>query len=146
MNVRRPFRVLFLCTGNSCRSQMAKGWVNALGGGRVTATSAGIEAHGQNARAVAVMREVGIDIGGQASKTVTPEMVNAADMVVTVCGHADEHCPILPPYARKQHWPLEDPARARGAEAEILETFRATRDEIRRRVERLLAEIASESA
>ena len=133
--------ILFLCTGNSCRSQIAEGWARTLGNGRVTATSAGIEAHGQNPRAIAVMREAGVDITTQASKTVTPEMLDAADVIVTVCGHADEHCPAVPARARKLHWPLSDPARATGSEEEIMQTFRATRDDIRERVQALLAEL-----
>jgi arsenate reductase len=133
--------VLFLCTGNSCRSQIAEGWARALGNGSLTATSAGIEAHGQNPRAIAVMREIGIDITPQASKVVTNEMLDAADVIVTVCGHADEHCPAVPARVRKLHWPLSDPARATGTEEEIMQTFRATRDDIRRRVEALFAEL-----
>ncbi|MFP4079816.1 MAG: arsenate reductase (thioredoxin) [Ectothiorhodospira sp.] len=136
----QPHRLLFLCTGNSCRSQMAEGWARHLGGDRVQVDSAGIEAHGKNPRAISVMQEAGVDISGQASTRVTPEMLDWADTVVTVCGHADEHCPILPPGTRRVHWPLEDPARAKGSEGEILAVFRATRDEIRQRVETLLAQ------
>lgn len=134
-------QVLFLCTGNACRSQIAEGWARALGGGDIAAASAGIEAHGQNPRAIAVMREVGIDIADQTSKTVTPEMLEQADVIVTVCGHADEHCPAVPAHVRKLHWPLADPARATGDEREIMQTFRATREDLRRRVEGLLAEL-----
>ncbi len=130
--------LLFLCTGNACRSQMAEGWARALGGNRLTVASAGIEAHGQNPRAIAVMREAGLDISGQESTRVTDEMLRRADLVVTVCGHADEHCPVLPPGTRKEHWPLADPARAGGSEDEIMAVFRASRDEIRARVEDLL--------
>lgn len=120
---------------------MAEGWAHALGNGDITATSAGIEAHGQNPRAITVMREAGVDITTQASKMVTPEMLDAADVIVTVCGHADEHCPAVPASVRKLHWPLSDPARATGTEEEIMQTFRATRDDIRTRVETLLAEL-----
>ena len=121
---------------------MAEGWARTLGNERVVATSAGIEAHGQNPRAIAVMREAGVDITTQASKTVTPEMLDAADVIVTVCGHADEHCPAVPAHVRKLHWPLADPARATGTEEEIMQTFRAARDDIRARVEALIAELA----
>ena len=138
---KRKVKVLFLCTGNSCRSQMAEGWANHLGQGWVEAMSAGIEAHGKNPRAIAVMREAGVDISHQESTRVTPEMLAQADLVVTVCGHADEHCPALPPGVRKQHWPLEDPAKATGTEDEILARFRATRDEVRSRVEGLISEL-----
>jgi arsenate reductase (thioredoxin) len=135
---QRKLKILFLCTGNSCRSQMAEGWANHLGGDRVEAMSAGIEAHGKNPRAIAVMREAGVDISRQESTRVTPEMLAQADLVVTVCGHADEHCPVLPPGVQKKHWPLEDPAKATGTEDEIMAKFRATRDEVKSRVEALI--------
>jgi arsenate reductase len=135
---KRKVKILFLCTGNSCRSQMAEGWANHLGGDRVEAMSAGIEAHGKNPRAIAVMREAGVDISQQESTRVTPEMLAQADLVVTVCGHADEHCPVPPPGVQKKHWPLEDPAKATGTEDEIMAKFRATRDEVRSRVEGLI--------
>ena len=131
-------RVLFLCTGNSCRSQMAEGWARALGGEQIEALSAGIEAHGKNPWAIAVMHEAGVDISTQESTRVTDAMLAAADIVVTVCGHADEHCPVLPPGVKKIHWPLTDPAKATGTEDEILTQFRATRDEVRRRVADLI--------
>jgi arsenate reductase len=129
-----PINILFLCTGNSCRSQMAEGWARALGGGAVEAQSAGIEAHGKNPRAIAAMAEAGVDIRHQESTVVSREMIDLADVVVTVCGHADEQCPALPPSVRKLHWPLTDPAKARGTEDEIMAEFRATREEVKRRV------------
>lgn len=135
---KRKVRILFLCTGNSCRSQMAEGWANHLGAHWVEARSAGITAHGKNPRAIAVMQEAGVDISQQSSKVLSPDMLEWADLVVTVCGHADEHCPALPPHVQKRHWPIEDPARATGTEEEILAKFRAVRDEIRGRVEGLL--------
>lgn len=131
---KRKAKILFLCTGNSCRSQMAEGWANHLGKNWLEATSAGIEAHGKNPRAIAVMREAGVDISRQESRRVTPELLSWADLVVTVCGHADEHCPALPAGVQKKHWPLENPAKASGTEEEIMATFRATRDEIKHRV------------
>lgn len=117
---------------------MAEGWARHLGGDRVEVKSAGIEAHGKNARAIAVMGEAGVDISGQDSTRVSEDMIRNADVVVTVCGHADEHCPVLPPGVKKIHWPLEDPAKATGTEAEIMAKFRDTRDEVRRRVAALL--------
>jgi arsenate reductase len=132
--------ILFLCTGNSCRSQMAEGWVRHLAADKVKVESAGIEAHGQNPRAIAVMAEAGVDISGQESTVVTEEMLRRADIVVTVCGHAEEMCPALPPSVRRVHWPLADPARATGSEEEILAEFRATRDEVEQRVRSLLEE------
>ncbi|GMQ89428.1 MAG: thioredoxin-dependent arsenate reductase [Gammaproteobacteria bacterium] len=133
--------ILFLCTGNSCRSQMAEGWARALADDSVTVQSAGIEVHGKNPQAIAVMQEAGLDISQQESTRVDGAMLEAADLVVTVCGHADEHCPVLPPGTRKEHWPLEDPARAAGSEAEIMQVFRASRDEIKQRVTDLLQRI-----
>jgi arsenate reductase len=134
--------VLFLCTGNSCRSQMAEGWARELGGGAVAVESAGIEAHGKNPRAIAVMAEAGVDISAQESTVVDDAMLRRADVVVTVCGHADEVCPALPPEVRKIHWPLADPAKATGSEDQIMAAFRATRNEVKRRVRGLLAGLA----
>lgn len=140
MNPSKPL-ILFLCTGNSCRSQMAEGWARRLGGDRIEASSAGIEVHGQNPRAIQVMKESGVDIGSQQSRRLTPEMLAKADWVVTVCGHADEHCPALPAGIKKLHWPLSDPAKARGTEHEIMAAFRASRDEVRQRVVELLDQL-----
>ncbi|RRQ21019.1 arsenate reductase (thioredoxin) [Thiohalobacter thiocyanaticus] len=136
--------LLFLCTGNSCRSQMAEGWARQLAPASWHIGSAGIEAHGKNPRAIAVMAEAGADISDQESTRVTDAMLAAADLVVTVCGHADEHCPVLPPGTRKEHWPLEDPAKATGTEEEILAVFSATRDDIRQRVSGLLQRLQQE--
>ncbi len=133
-----PYRVLFLCTGNACRSQMAEGWARHLAPSGLAFRSAGIEAHGQNQRALAVMREAGVDISGQASTPLTEELLGWADRVVTVCGHADEQCPVLPPETTKEHWALADPARATGTEDEILAVFRGTRDEVEHRVRQLI--------
>lgn len=154
--------LLFLCTGNSCRSQMAEGWGRHFAGlameglmqregrppeaaDRFEVQSAGIEAHGKNPRAIKVMAEAGIDISGQESTKVTPEMIDAADVVVTVCGHADEHCPALPASVRKIHWPLNDPAKATGTEEEIMAVFRAARDDIRERVRALVEELTAKA-
>ena len=139
-------KILFLCTGNSCRSQMAEGWANALGGDVLEAQSAGIVAHGQNPRAIAVMQDAGVDITHQQSTVVTDAMVDNADIVITVCGHADEMCPTLPPGTVKHHWPLADPARAQGSEEQIMAVFSATRDEISRRVSELVNELRSQQS
>jgi arsenate reductase len=137
--------ILFLCTGNSCRSQMAEGWARHFAGNNFGIQSAGIEAQGKNPRAIHIMQEAGIDISGQESTRVTPAMLEQADLVVTVCGHADEHCPVLPPDTRKVHWPLEDPAKAAGTEEEILQVFRTSRDDIRERVKNLLQELQQQA-
>jgi arsenate reductase len=133
--------IMFLCTGNSCHSQMAEGWARHLGGDAITVQSAGIEAHGKNPRAISVMQEAGVDISQQESTRVTPAMLEQADLVVSVCGHADENCPVLPPGTRKLHWPLNDPAKAEGTEEQIMQVFRASRDDIRRRVQSLLDDL-----
>lgn len=117
---------------------MAEGWTRHLGGDSVIAASAGIEAHGKNPRAVAVMAEAGVDISMQESIRLTDEMIRNADVVITVCGHADEHCLVLPPVVKKYHWPLTDPAKAQGTEEQVMAHFRATRDEVKERVAALL--------
>lgn len=125
---------------------MAEGWARHLGAGKFVVHSAGIEAHGKNPRAIAVMREAGVDIAGQESTRLAPAMLDAVDLVITVCGHADEHCPVLPPGTQKRHWPLADPARANGSEEQILTVFRASRDDIREHVRDLLAEFDDNQA
>lgn len=96
-------KVLFLCTGNSCRSQMAEGWARHLLGDRIEPYSAGIEAHGLNPSAVRVMREAGVDVSGQSSKRVSTLADVPLDLVITVCGHADENCPAFLPPSRVVH-------------------------------------------
>lgn len=128
-------RILFLCTGNSCRSQMAEGWARALKGDRIEPYSAGIEAHGMNPYAVRVMAEAGVDISNQRSKTVEEVRDIPFDVVITVCGHADEHCPAwLASSTRVLHKGFDDPpklARNARTEEEAMSHFRRVRDEIR---------------
>jgi arsenate reductase len=124
---------------------MAEGWTRHLGGDRVDVQSAGIEAHGKNPRAIAIMARAGIDISGQESTIVDSAMLEHSDIVVTVCGHADEQCPVLPPAVEKIHWPLTDPARASGNEDQVMGAFRATRDEVERRVRALLQQLSVET-
>ncbi|CAH8712490.1 arsenate reductase (thioredoxin) [Paenibacillus thiaminolyticus] len=131
----------FLCTGNSCRSQIADGWLKALGSDQYEVKSAGLEAHGLNPRAVQVMSEEGIDISNHTSDVIDPEILNRADYVVTLCGHADEHCPVISnPRVVKWHWGFDDPAKAVGTEEEIMAQFREVRDAIKARIEYFLAE------
>lgn len=133
--------VYFLCTGNSCRSQIADGFLNALGGDKYEVKSAGLEAHGLNPRAVQVMKEAGIDISGNKSEVIDPEVLNRATYVITLCGHADEHCPvIMNPNVIKWHWGFDDPAKATGTEDEIMAQFRNVRDAIKARIERFVQE------
>lgn len=137
-------KLLFVCTGNSCRSQIAEAWTRKFAGDWLQVQSAGIEAHGKNPRAIAVMQEVGVDISGQESTMLTDEMLASADYLITVCGHADEHCPVLPAGIRKEHWPLSDPAKAEGSEDEIMGQFRASREEIRLSVTELIKRLEKE--
>lgn len=133
--------VYFLCTGNSCRSQMADGFLNALGNEQYEVKSAGLEAHGLNPRAVQVMQEAGVDISKNSSNVIDPELLNRAHYVITLCGHADEHCPVISnPNVVKWHWGFEDPAKATGTEEEIMVQFRNVRDSIKARIEKFVKE------
>jgi arsenate reductase len=127
-------KILFLCTGNSCRSQMAEGWARHLLGDSVEAYSAGIEKRGLNPLAVQVMQEAGVDIREQHSKTVDELGKAQFDVVVTVCDHADRHCPTFPGASRTVHVGFEDPpklARSAATQQEALEHYRRVRDQIR---------------
>ena len=127
-------KVLFLCTGNSCRSQMAEGWAKSLLGDQIESYSAGIEAHGMNPNAVRVMQEAGVDITNQSSKLVSSLADVPLDLVITVCGHADENCPVFLRSARVVHVGFEDPpklAKTAANEEEALGHYRRVRDEIR---------------
>ena len=130
--------ILFLCTGNSCRSQIAEGWTRYLGKESVEVKSAGIKAHGINPFTIRTMKESGIDITEQSSKVVVPEMIAWASLLITVCGDADESCPLLPTGTNKLHWPLPDPAKATGSDEEIMFQFRSVSNDIRQRVIELL--------
>jgi arsenate reductase (thioredoxin) len=143
----RKLKVLFLCTGNSCRSQMAEGWARALKAHVVEPYSAGLEKHGINPHAVKVMAEAGVDISRHYSKT--PAEIGAVefDYVVTVCGHADEHCPVFPGETKVVHVGFEDPPKLTKDlpdGEEKLAVYRRVRDEIRRFVEGLPVGLKSE--
>ena len=127
--------VLVLCTGNSCRSQMAEGFFRKAFGESDRVVSAGIEAHGLNPRAVKVMLEAGIDISSHASDILTRYLSDSFDYVITVCDNAAENCPIFPGGGKRLHWPFDDPAKATGSEEEILGEFRRVRDEIRDKIQ-----------
>ncbi|MEE9139121.1 MAG: arsenate reductase ArsC [candidate division NC10 bacterium] len=127
--------MLFLCTGNSARSQMAEAFACYYGEGQGEASSAGIDPKGLHPLTVRVMAERGIDVSHQSSKALTAEMIKEADYVITVCGHADQHCPALSPQVEKLHWGIEDPGALIGRDSEdVLAAFRQARDEIERRV------------
>ncbi len=134
----RKIKVLFLCTGNSCRSQMAEGWARHLKSDQIEPYSAGIEKHGMNPHAIKVMAEDGVDITSQWSKTLTELGSVPFDYVVTVCGHANEHCPIFPGKSKVVHVGFEDPPKLTkdmpDGEAKLA-VYRQVRDEIRRFVE-----------
>jgi len=135
--------VLFLCTGNSCRSQMAEGFARKMGTGVVEAYSAGTKPVGINPRAIQVMKEVGIDLSTHSSKSVEAIDQNRIDVVVTLCGDAAENCPTFPRPIMRIHWPLADPAKARGSEEEVMVVFRATREAIRLHVSQLIDELSA---
>ncbi|MBZ5655098.1 MAG: arsenate reductase ArsC [Acidobacteriia bacterium] len=128
-------KVLFLCTGNSCRSQMAEGWLRHFAHDRAEVFSAGTNPAGLNPMAVAVMRESGIDISGHRSKHVDELAKEDFLFVITVCDAAREQCPVFPGALYQLHWSIDDPAGATGSEAEKLEVFRRVRDEIAEQVQ-----------
>lgn len=141
-------RILFLCTGNSCRSQMAEGWTRALKGDVIEAYSAGIETHGLNPNAVQVMAEAGVDISGHHSKLLNELKDVEFDYVVTVCGHANENCPFFPGSTKVIHAGFDDPPRLAETSAtkkEALDHYRRVRDEIRTFVEALPQNLAPQN-
>lgn len=128
--------IYFLCTGNSCRSQMAEGWAKEYLRDGWNVYSAGIEAHGLNPNAVKAMKEAGIDISAQTSDIINSEILNHADLVVTLCGDAADKCPVTPPQVKREHWGFDDPAKAQGTEQEKWVFFQRVRDEIGERIKR----------
>ncbi|MEN8264037.1 MAG: arsenate reductase ArsC [Nitrospirota bacterium] len=134
----KKLKVMFLCTGNSCRSQMAEGFARALGKGLIEAHSAGLMKCYVHPKAIAVMREVDIDISGHQSKYIDETLLKQMDIIVTLCSHANSSCPVTPPGIKKIHTPVNDPVGASGTEEEIMEAFRKARDEIKAKVETLI--------
>jgi arsenate reductase len=128
-------KVMFLCTGNSCRSQMAEGFARDLGKGLIETHSAGLMAAGVHPRAIAVMREVGIDISSQRSREIDPGLLRTMDVVITLCGNAEGACPTTPPEVKRIHWPIKDPVGTIGTEETIMREFRRARDEIRVKIQ-----------
>lgn len=135
-------RVLFLCTHNSARSQMAEGWLRHLAGDRFEAHSAGTEATGVHPLAIRVMAEVGVDLSRQESKTLTRYLAEPWDDVITVCDRANDACPVFPGGKRRLHWSFPDPSTASGTDDERLATFRRVRDAIGERVARFVGQTA----
>ena len=130
----------FLCTGNSCRSQMADGWAQKLLPEDWEIYSAGIETHGVNPNAIKVMNEVGIDISHHTSDLINPDILNKATLVVTLCGDAADKCTMPPPGVRREHWGFEDPAKTTGTEEEKWAVFQQVRDAIGARIEQFVNE------
>ncbi|MEY8350827.1 arsenate reductase (thioredoxin) [Bacillus cereus] len=122
--------IYFLCTGNSCRSQIAEGFGKKYLGGKWNVYSAGIEAHGVNLNAIKAMKEVGVDITGQISDMIDLDILNNADLIVTLCGHANDVCPTTPSHVKRVHWGFDDPA---GQEWSV---FQRVRDEISERIQK----------
>lgn len=132
--------IYFLCTGNSCRSQMAEGWAKKLLPSDWEVKSAGIEAHGLNPNAIKAMAEVGIDISNQTSDIIDTDTLNNATLAVTLCGDAADKCPVTPPNVQREHWGFEDPAKAQGTEEEKWKVFQEVRDAIGARIEQFAKE------
>jgi len=124
-------KILVLCTGNSCRSQLAEGYLKHFAGGKAEVYSAGVETHGLNPRAVAAMKEDGIDISSHTSNLIDEYKDIPFDFVITVCDHAKERCPYFPSQAQKFHYNFPDPAKAKGTEEEIFQQFREVRQMIK---------------
>jgi arsenate reductase len=140
-NERSKGRVLFLCTGNSCRSQMAEGFLREFGGGAFDVSSAGVDPTRINPLAVRVMAEAAVDISAQYSKSVDEMTDQHFDYVITVCDRAREACPIFPRAARSLHWSFDDPADATGTEEDRLSVFRRVRDEISAQVRQFVSKV-----
>ena len=123
--------VLFLCSGNSCRSQMAEGFVKKMLSKDLNIFSAGLEPKGIHPMAVKVMQEIGLDISRQKSKNISEIPIGEIDIVITLCGDAAERCPVFPGKVKRIHWELEDPAKAQGSKEEIIKIFQKVRDKIK---------------
>ncbi len=136
-------KIMFLCTANSCRSQMAEGFAKEFGKGLIEVHSAGLMAAGVHNRAIAVMKEIGIDISNQKSKVIEEGLLKQMDIIVTLCGYAEELCPYTPPEIKRIHWPIKDPVGTIGTEQEIMNEFRHARDEIKEKVQKLIEEVAN---
>ena len=132
--------ILVLCTGNSCRSQIAEGYLRHFGGANANIYSAGIETHGVNPKAIATMQEDGIDISSHTSNHVSEYKDVTFDLVITVCDNAKESCPIFPSSAKKFHHNFTDPAKAVGTDQEVMKQFRNTREEIKQYCKKFIAD------
>lgn len=131
-------KILVLCTGNSCRSQIAEGYLRHFGGDAVEVYSAGVETHGVNPRAIETMKEDGIDISWHTSNNLREYLPISFDLILTVCDHANEVCPVFPGNAQRIHHNFPDPAKATGSEEEVKDAFRKVRNQIREYCRQLL--------
>lgn len=138
-------KILVLCTGNSCRSQLAEGYIRHFAGDSVEVYSAGVETHGVNPRAIETMKEDGIDISGHTSNNLTEYLHIPFDLILTVCDHAQEVCPVFPGNAKKIHHNFPDPAKATGTEEEIRTAFRQVRDQIKEYCHTLIDSLGEKS-
>ncbi len=138
---KKSARVMFLCTGNSCRSQMAEGLARELGKGIIEPYSAGVMPSEMHPKTVQVMKEISIDISNQRSKGIDESLLNTMDIVITLCSSAEATCPMTPPRIRRIHWSIDDPKSATGTEEEVLNAFRNARDEIRKHVQKFIEDI-----
>jgi arsenate reductase len=134
-NDMQPTRVLFLCTHNSARSQMAEGLLRELGGDQFEVFSAGTIATRVRPEAIAAMRELGINITSQSSKTLDQYLHAPLDEVITVCDQANDSCPVFPGHVQRRHWSIADPSSVQGSDEERLAAFRVARDDLRQRIE-----------
>jgi arsenate reductase len=134
-------KIMFLCTANSCRSQMAEGLARELGKGFIEPYSAGVMTADVQPRAIEVMKEIGIDISRQRSKLIDPELLKEMNVLISLCDYADNLCPQLPKGIKKLHWPIKDPVGTTGTEQIIVQAFRRARDEIRLRIIKLIEDI-----
>ncbi len=137
---------MFLCTGNSCRSQMAEGLAREIGKGVLEPYSAGLMTAGVHPRAIEVMKEIGIDISKQKSKEIDEGLLRTMDVVVTLCTNAEQSCPRTPPDIKRLHWPVKDPVGTIGSREEVIQEFRRARDEIRVKIDEFVRTVKQERA
>lgn len=137
-------KVMFLCTANSCRSQMAEGFAREYGKGLIDVYSAGLMSAGVHRRAIAVMKEEGIDISTQKSKAIDEKLLKKMDIVITLCVNAEQYCPSTLPGIKRIHWPIRDPVGTTGSENTIMNEFRRARNEISTLVQKLIKDIKNE--
>jgi arsenate reductase len=136
-------KLMFLCTANSCRSQMAEGFAHLFGKTILEVYSSGLMAAGVHRRAIEIMKEIGIDISKQKSEEIDEKLLNQMDIIITLCGHAEQHCPATPPGIKRIHWPIDDPVGTVGTEEMIMKEFRRARDEIKDKVQKLVNDLTA---